>query len=128
AELAIVDPRDGGMRRIGEAAPYVTATFSPDGQYLLVERLVEPWSHEVALWRFAREVEVWDEAGELVARVASLPVADEVPTHGVPEGPRSIAWQSTAPHTLYWVEALDGGNPVAEVPHRDRLMRLSAPF
>jgi len=33
-----------------------------------------------------------------------------------------------APHTLYWVEALDGGDPVAEVPHRDRLMRLGKPF
>ena len=26
------------------------------------------------------------------------------------------------------VEALDGGNPVAKAPHRDRLMRLEAPF
>jgi len=43
-------------------------------------------------------------------------------------GPRSISWRPTAPHTLFWVEALDGGNPVAEVPHRDRLMRLGAPF
>jgi len=43
-------------------------------------------------------------------------------------GPRSVSWRPTAPHTLFWVEALDGGNPVAEVPHRDRLMRLDAPF
>jgi dipeptidyl aminopeptidase/acylaminoacyl peptidase len=128
SELAVVDPRTGGMNVIGEAAPYTTAAFSPDGEYLLVERLVEPWSHEVAYWRFAREVEVWDADGDRVATVASLPLADAVPTHGVPEGPRSIAWRATAPHTLYWVEALDGGNPTAEVPHRDRLMRLSAPF
>ena len=39
-----------------------------------------------------------------------------------------MSWRATAPHTLFWVEALDGGNPVAEVPHRDRLMRLEAPF
>ncbi len=45
-----------------------------------------------------------------------------------PKGPRSISWRPTAPHTLYWVEALDGGDPMAEVPHRDRLMRLEAPF
>jgi dipeptidyl aminopeptidase/acylaminoacyl peptidase len=43
-------------------------------------------------------------------------------------GPRSVSWRSTAPHTLFWVEALDGGNPVTKVPHRDRLMRLDAPF
>jgi dipeptidyl aminopeptidase/acylaminoacyl peptidase len=128
SELVIVDPRNDRTKRIGEAAPYTTSAFSPDGDYLLIERLVEPWSHEVAYWRFAREVEVWNEEGELVARVASLPLADAVPTQGVPEGPRSISWRATAPHTLYWVEALDGGDPTAEVAHRDRLMRLSAPF
>jgi dipeptidyl aminopeptidase/acylaminoacyl peptidase len=128
SELAIVDPRTDGVTVIGAAAPYTTAAFSPDGEYLLVERLVEPWSHEVAYWRFAREAEVWDAEGGRVATVASLPLADAVPTHGVPEGPRSISWRATAPHTLYWVEALDGGDPRAEVPHRDRLMRLSGPF
>src|SRR5262249_49678295 len=32
------------------------------------------------------------------------------------------------PATLFWVEAQDGGNPMTKVPHRDRLMRLAAPF
>jgi dipeptidyl aminopeptidase/acylaminoacyl peptidase len=128
SELVIVDPSTGDVEVVGPPAPYTTAEFSPDGQYLLVERLIGPWSHEVAWWRFAREIEVWDDEGEVVASIASLPVADNVPTHGVPQGPRSISWRPTAPHTLFWVEALDGGNPVAEVPHRDRLMRLGAPF
>jgi dipeptidyl aminopeptidase/acylaminoacyl peptidase len=128
SELAIIDPESGEMSVIGEPAPYSTARFSPDGAYLLVEYLVGPWSHEVAWWRFAHAVEVWDAAGEKVATVATLPVADEVPTHGVPEGPREVEWRSTAPHTLYWLEALDGGDPMAEVDHRDKLMRLDAPF
>jgi hypothetical protein len=38
---------------------YATADLSPDGRFLLVERLVGPWSHQVPWWRFAREVEVW---------------------------------------------------------------------
>ncbi|MGD2114060.1 MAG: prolyl oligopeptidase family serine peptidase [Acidobacteriota bacterium] len=128
SELAIVDPEGGEVVTLGEPALYRTAEFSPDGGYLLVERLVGPWSHEVAWWRFGHEVEVWDADGERVAAVASLPLADEVPVHGVPEGPRSVSWRATAPHSLYWVEALDGGDPVAEVPHRDRLMRLKEPF
>lgn len=71
---------------------------------------------------------MWDTKGAKIASVASLPLADTVPVHNLAEGPRGVAWQATAPHTLYWIEALDGGDPVAEVPHRDRLMRLDDPF
>jgi len=128
SELAIIDPVSGNVNVVGAPALYSTAEFSPDGEYLLVERLVGPWSHEVAWWRFASELEVWDDKGDRVTTIASLPLADEVPLHGVPLGPRSVSWRPTAPHTLFWVEALDGGDPVAEVPFRDRLMRLDAPF
>jgi dipeptidyl aminopeptidase/acylaminoacyl peptidase len=126
--LILYDPATGEKETIGKPAPYVTADFSPDGNYLLVERLVGPWSHEVPWWRFATEIEVWNARGELAARIAALPVADQVPVHGVPLGPRSVSWRPTAPHQLFWVEALDGGNPVAKASHRDRLMSLSAPF
>jgi dipeptidyl aminopeptidase/acylaminoacyl peptidase len=127
-ELVVYDPGKKRTNVIGSAAHYTQAAFSPDGKYLLVEYLVGPWSHEVAYWRFAHETEVWDNKGNVVANIASLPVADEVPVAGVPMGPRSVSWRPTAPHTLFWVEALDGGDPLAEVSHRDRLMRLEAPF
>jgi dipeptidyl aminopeptidase/acylaminoacyl peptidase len=127
-ELVVVDPAKDEVKVLGEPALYTMADFSPDGRFLLVERLVGPWSHEVPWWRFASEIEVWDDNGKPVASIASLPLADEVPIHGVPLGPRDTSWRATAPHTLFWVEALDGGDPVAEVPHRDRLMRLNAPF
>jgi dipeptidyl aminopeptidase/acylaminoacyl peptidase len=128
SELVIIDPATGKVKVVGVPAPYTMAEFSPNGEYLLVKRLVGPWSHEVAWWRFASEIEVWNDKGELVATIASLPVADEVPVHGQPLGPRSVSWRPTALHTLFWIEALDNGDPVAKVPHRDRLMRLDAPF
>ncbi|MEM9005338.1 MAG: prolyl oligopeptidase family serine peptidase [Cyanobacteria bacterium P01_F01_bin.86] len=128
SELVIIDPVTSKIEVIGVPAPYTMAQFSPSGEYCLVKRLVGPWSHEVGWRRFASEIEVWNEAGQLVANIASLPVADQVPTHGVPIGPRSISWRPTTPHTLFWVEALDDGNPIAKVSHRDRLMCLEAPF
>ena len=127
-ELVVVNPANETVKPLGAPAVYATSDFSPDGSLLLVERLVGPWSHAVPWWRFASEVEVWDANAKPVATIASLPLADEVPVHGVPLGPRSVAWRATAAHTLFWVEALDGGNPVAKAPHRDRLMRLDAPF
>ena len=128
SEPVIIDPENGSVSVIGDEAHYYNVEFSPDGEYILVERLIGPWSHEVTRWRFAREIEVRDAEGGLVVSVASLPLADEVPAHGVPVGPRSVTWRATAPHELFWVEALDGGNPVAEVPYRDRLMQLGEPF
>ena len=128
SEIAVVDPEDVTVGVIGGEAVYYNAEFSPDGEFILVEYMVAPWSHDVAWWRFASEIEVWDSEGKVVASIASLPLADEVPAHGVHLGPRSVTWRATAPHELFWVEALDGGDPVAQVPHRDRLMRLGEPF
>ena len=127
-ELVVIDPATGQSKVVGKPDVYSESSFSPDGEFLLVERLVRPWSHAVPWWRFANELEVWNESGGVVAKVASRPVADQVPTHGARTGPRSVSWRPTAPHSLFWVEALDGGDPVAKVPHRDRLMRLDAPF
>ncbi len=128
SELVIINPVNDKVKVLGEPAPYTLAEISPDGGYLLVRRLVGPWSHEVGWWRFASEIDIWDMEGKLITNIVSLPLADEVPVHGETLGPRSISWRPTAPHTLFWVEALDGGDPVAEVSHRDRLMRLEAPF
>ena len=42
---------------------------------------------------FAQSIEVWNREGRVVATVADLPVADEVPRQGVRTGPRGIEWQ-----------------------------------
>ena len=128
SRLVRVDPEAGTVEQLGEPGMYDRFEPSPDDAHLLVERIRTPFSHRVP-WRFfARASEVWDRDGHLVRTVADLPVADEVPRQGVPTGPRSIQWQASEPATLIWFEALDGGDPTVEVPHRDRLMRLRAPF
>jgi dipeptidyl aminopeptidase/acylaminoacyl peptidase len=127
-ELVVYNTRTREARVVGPAATYADASVSPDGNYLLIERLKMPWSHEVAWWRFAHDVEVWDVEGKLVKTIANQPLANEVPTRGVPTGRRSVSWQPTAPHTLYWLEALDGGDPMAEAEHRDKLLRWELPF
>src|SRR6185503_493196 len=63
-----------------------------------------------------------------VTPLAQLPVADRVPVHGVPTGPRSHGWRPTEPATLVWSEALDSGDWNVKVPARDKVMTQSAPF
>ncbi len=128
SEIAIYDPTKDDLKVIGGAGVYRTCSFSPDGKYILIRRLKAPWSHEVAWWRYAHDVEVWDMNGKKVSTIASIPLSDQVPVHGVPLGVRSIGWRPTAPSSLFWFEALDGGDPAAEAEHRDKLMSLSAPF
>jgi len=118
-----------GPKILEDAGAKARSTYeAPDGKYLLVERLKAPWSHEVAYWRFANDIEVWDMKGKLVKTIHNHPVADNVLNRGVITGPRSVQWQATAPHSLFWTEALDGGDPLAEVDFRDKLVRWEAPF
>ena len=66
--------------------------------------------------------------GQLVKRIASLPLANTVPILGVRTGPRVYDWKPTDPATVVWVEAMDGGDTRRPAPFRDRVMQLSAPF
>ncbi|MBA3322726.1 MAG: S9 family peptidase, partial [Pyrinomonadaceae bacterium] len=77
---------------------------------------------------FPKEVEVWDTQGKLVHKLASLPLADQVPIDGVITGPRGLAWRPTESATLVWIQALDDGDPKKKVPHRDRVLLSKSPF
>jgi dipeptidyl aminopeptidase/acylaminoacyl peptidase len=128
AQLAVVDAGTFATSPLGPPGLYSDVAPSPDGRYLLVQRVKRPFSTRVPYFYFARAVEVWDAAGRVVATVADLPVSDEIPRQGVPVGPREVAWQPLAGATLVWVEALDGGDPTRKVEHRERMTRLTAPF
>jgi len=123
-----VEPRTGAAKELGPPGLYQRLADSPDGEHLLVHRLRRPFSFRVPYQYFARSVEVWSAAGDLERVVAELGVSDEVPRQGVPTGPRQVSWEERAPASLAWTEALDGGDPVAPAEHRDRVMRLAAPF
>ncbi|MDZ7344540.1 MAG: prolyl oligopeptidase family serine peptidase, partial [candidate division KSB1 bacterium] len=128
SQLALVNSATGEVKTIGAPAMITSADFSPDENYVLVTKLKRPFSYRVPYFYFTRSTEVWDTSGKLVVTVADLPISDEIPTQGVPTGPRSVQWQPLHPAKLLWVEALDGGDPLKKVPHRDKLMALAAPF
>lgn len=127
-QLAVLDSDSGALREIGAPDLLRDASPSPDGRHLLVTRTRRPFSHFIGSWAFPQSLEVWDLDGNLVRQVAELPLRDDTPRQGVPVGPRSHTWQNNAPATLVWVEALDGGDPLAEAEHRDRVLQWPAPF
>lgn len=128
SQLALVDSSSGRATPIGQAAIYQGIEPSPDGHHLLVTRLKKPFSYLFPDSAFPKDVEVWDTKGKLAYKVASLPLADQVPIDGVITGPRSIRWRPSEPASLVWVKALDDGNPKNKVAHRDSILTLKAPF
>ncbi len=128
SQLAHVDAATGTVTNIGEPGLIASAEPSPDGKYLLVTTLKTPFSYRVPYQMFAHSIKVLDANGKLVRDIADLPVSDDTPRQGVPKGPRMVQWQPLADATLVWAEALDGGDPTHKVPHRDKLLSLTAPF
>lgn len=126
-QLATVDVSSGTVRKIGKPGLHMNSVFSPDENLLLVTTIRRPFSYRVSYRLFTRSYEVWDKTGKLIRSVAEFPISDDIPTQGVPMGPRSIEWYPLAGSTLLWAEALDGGDPMKKVPNRDKIMSLALP-
>ncbi len=121
---------NGQSKKIGSAGVIRSMSSSPDGKYLLVNTVKQPYSYIVPASRFPMVYEIWNQDGEVVKTIAEIPVADNIPKGfgAVRTGPRSFDWRNDHPATLSWVEAQDGGDPAKEVAVRDRLFTLNTPF
>jgi len=123
---------DGQQRPLTESALVQSARPSPDGQWFVFTTFQEPFSYQVPASRFPRQVAVRSLAAAApeVFRVADLPLADAVPItfDSVRTGRRLVNWRPDQPATLYWVEALDGGDAGQPADQRDGVYQLAAPF
>ena len=131
SQLALVNAATAAITPIGKPANYESLSPAPDGQRILVTAIHKPYSYVTTCERFPKQVEVWDVSPSAQVRVhsiASLALADRVPIHGVPVGPRDFSWRATDPATLVWAEALDGGDWNVKVPARDKILLQKAPF
>jgi dipeptidyl aminopeptidase/acylaminoacyl peptidase len=128
SQLAVVEVASGAVKKVGRPAIHTNVDAAPDGVHVLVERIRKPYSYVTTYDRFAHDVVVVDLGHDDSRTLASLPLADRVPVHGVPSGPREHGWRASEPATLVWAEALDGGDWKVSVPARDKVMLLKAPF
>jgi len=127
SQLDLVDSTTGRATPVGKPAIFDSVMPAPDGAHLLVARLHKPYSYLIPASEFPKLVEVWDRAGKVEHQVADLPNHEGVPLEGVLTGPRDYSWRATAPATLVWAEALDGGDIRAKVPFHDHILSLAAP-
>jgi dipeptidyl aminopeptidase/acylaminoacyl peptidase len=121
---------DGELATLGEPALIDGFDSSPDTRYILIEQIKRPFSYAVPASRFAMQADVVRADGSLVASVADLPLAENIPKgfDSVRTGRRSIQWRSDVAATLVWAEALDGGDMSAAVDYHDQVFSWAAPF
>ena len=109
---------------------FFTMSFSPDGKYLMISTVHNPFSYLVPYYRFPRKTVILDGNGNHVKKLYDSPL-EEVRPKGfmaTSQGPRNFGWRADKPATVYWVEALDHGNPAEEADYRDAVYTLDAPF
>lgn len=109
---------------------YAGQSISPDGKYVMVTIIKKPFSYIVPLSRFPQQTVVYNLSGQEIKKVNDVPLV-EVMAKGFEAtraGKRSMAWRADKPASLYYVQALDGGDPATKVDMRDELYSWDAPF
>ncbi len=109
---------------------YRSMRISPDGNYFMATSINKPYSYTLPYSRFPYTNTLYDASGKKIMVLVDKPLQDNIPQgfSAVEKGRREMGWRADEAATLFWVEALDEGDPAKDVPFRDRLFQLSAPF
>ncbi len=120
----------GAMTKWKQAAIYSGVSISPDGAHVLVTTVNKPYSYLVPYRRFPSTSTVYTMNGDLVKVMLEVPLIEDIPQGfmSTRTGPRSLRWRADRSSTLYWAEALDGGDANQEAEFRDAVYEQDAPF
>jgi dipeptidyl aminopeptidase/acylaminoacyl peptidase len=128
-------------RLLGEPAMYMSISLSPDGKYILAEKLVEPFSYIVSYRSFPRELQVMDMEGKILSTIRKIPLQESEARRDGPSPlddlPRDVAWRPDGKGLSFlWREPKPEKDKDKEEAdqksdreeRKDRLMLLSPPF
>jgi dipeptidyl aminopeptidase/acylaminoacyl peptidase len=109
---------------------YKGISISPNGEYVSVSTISEPFSYLVPWSSFGEKTVILDKDGNFIQEIDNRPASDNIPkgfmsTH---KYKRLIHWRADKPATLFYAIALDEGNAETKVDFRDELFTLEAPF
>jgi dipeptidyl aminopeptidase/acylaminoacyl peptidase len=121
---------NGSKTLFKSADMYAGENFSPDGNYLMITTIQKPFSYIVPLNRFPSKAVVYDLQGNEVKVVNEVALNEIMPKGfmATRTGKRNMNWRNDEAATLYYVEALDEGNPENKVDFRDQVSLWKAPF
>lgn len=127
--LAIVD-LSGSISPFLDARMYRSVNFSPDGEYVLISYIEQPFSYLVPYYRFPTIYNVYTNDGKLVKTIEEKPLTEDIPKGmmSTTKGKRRINWRNDEPATIVFVKALDEGDAEKEVSFRDEVFTWVAPF
>ncbi|WP_164109363.1 MULTISPECIES: prolyl oligopeptidase family serine peptidase [Sphingobacterium] len=120
----------GAQEKFLPAGMYTQSSLSPDGKYVLVSSLKKPFSYIVGYSSFPQESSVYHIDGTIIKKVNETPLLEIVPKgfSSTRVGKRSMAWRLDKAATLFFVEALDGGDANKQAEFRDELFVWDLPF
>lgn len=129
SEIHLVDLK-GNQTPFLAARMYRNIRISPNGQYVLVSFVKPPFSYLVPYSRFPTETHVYDLKAQRIKIISDIPLQEVRPKGFMATSAmkRSIAWRKDKPATLYYVKALDQGDPEIDVAYRDAIYQWKAPF
>jgi dipeptidyl aminopeptidase/acylaminoacyl peptidase len=135
AQIALLRPGEEA-RPIGEPAMYMNIALSPDGKYILAEKILEPFSYIVGYTGFPRELVVMDMTGRVLSTLRKIPL-QESSSRGddrvTADLPRDVAWRPDGKGLSFlWREPKPQKQQDEEEEESqdrgDRLMFLGPPF
>ncbi|MCG8701925.1 MAG: prolyl oligopeptidase family serine peptidase [Bacteroidales bacterium] len=121
---------DGSKTEWMSNGMFNSISFSPDGNYVMIKTVEKPFSYLVPYYRFASKIAIYDKNAKLVNMVADNPLVEDLPKGFMAtiKGKRKFRWRTDKPASLIYAVALDEGDPELEVPFRDEVFQLDAPF
>ncbi|MFQ6109625.1 MAG: hypothetical protein ACE5L7_08750, partial [Candidatus Aminicenantales bacterium] len=136
SQLALLTPGEL-LKKIGQPAMFMSISLSPDGKYILAEKMVEPFSYIVGYNGFPRELQVIDLDGKVLSTIRKVPLQEAM---GRDRGrrvledlPRDVAWRPDGKGLSFlWREKKKKEEKDSDMEgiskRKDRLMFLPPPF
>ena len=128
-------------RLIGEPAMFTSVSLSPDGKYLLAEKMTRPFSYIVSYSSFPRELQVLDMTGLVLSTLRKNPLREGSSggrgSGGDANQPRDIFWRPDGkglsllmqePRPEERQDEEEEEEQEEDAPRLDRLLLLAFPF